>query len=353
MKKINLMQLIVVLLLFIPSFFLIKNLISKTNEVEIIPEATVVSKPVTAPRSGAFLGVSLYDQNYKTLVDIEEKVNKHFALVGVYQAWGDPKNKFNSDWARSIASHRSIPFITWEPWKPISGYDRSESKVYQPEFALKNITNHDFDSYIVSYATAVKKFGKPVMIRFAHEMNGNWYSWGSTFNTPDEYIAAWRHVHDIFVKEGATNATWVWSPNEIYTDPRTPYADDILRFYPGDEYVDWVGFSSFNWANQYKHNVWKDPEDMYAQTLSVLKQLNKPIMITETASADGATPEMKANWIKALAHYINNNPVIKGILWFDIADNGINWSIDSTPLSQKAFEEEFNNYFIYYYTAQN
>ena len=46
-------------------------------------------------------------------------------------------------------------------------------------------------------------------------MNGNWFAWmeGVNGNQPGEYVAAWRHVHDIFTAVGATNVSWVWCPN--------------------------------------------------------------------------------------------------------------------------------------------
>ena len=52
-------------------------------------------------------------------------------------------------------------------------------------------------------------------------MNGNWYPWGVGVNgnKPGEYVEAWRHVHDIFVQEGATSdVKWVWSPHVITDD---------------------------------------------------------------------------------------------------------------------------------------
>ena len=64
------------------------------------------------------------------------------------------------------------------------------------------------------WARALAAFGGPVRLRFAQEMNGDWYPWGAgtNGNTPAEFVRAWRHVHDIFTAAGATNVQWVWSP---------------------------------------------------------------------------------------------------------------------------------------------
>ena len=69
-------------------------------------------------------------------------------------------------------------------------------------------------AYIRSWARALAAFDGPVRLRFAQEMNGDWYPWGAgtNGNTPAEFVSAWRHVHDIFAAAGATNVQWVWSP---------------------------------------------------------------------------------------------------------------------------------------------
>jgi mannan endo-1,4-beta-mannosidase len=334
---------IVLLLLIIPSAFLFSKISSSQPELSSFTEA--IAGVIKPPQTGAFLGVSTYNADFSEIVSLEKNLEKKFTLIGIYQSWGDPKNSFNVNWAGQVSRNNKVPFITWEPWNPIGGYDRSENIVRQEEFLLTNISQGKFDPYIRSYARSIKSFKKPVMIRFAHEMNGNWYSWGSTFNTPQEYIESWKHVHDIFAEEGAVNVTWVWSPNALYVEPKVPFADKIEVFYPGDEYVDWVGFSAFNWAGRYKNNTYQEPNALYSQTVKVLEKFNKPIMITETASADTNNPQSKATWIKSLASYLKANPEIKGVIWFNIEDNGINWKIDSTARSAKSFHEAFDAYF--------
>lgn len=303
---------------------------------------------VPVPVSGSYLGVSIFGHNdTDSLFSLEKKVDKRFPVVGYYQSWGVEDNKFDRVWATNIHENGSIPMVTWEPWSPISGFDRSEDVVNQEEYRLRGIIDGKFDTYIREYAQDVKTYKKSIMIRFAHEMNGNWYPWGSTFNSPEEYVLAWRHVHEIFDDVGAGNVTWVWSPNEIYFESRVPNAHKLELFYPGDDYVDWVGFSSFNWAGTYKHNLWRSPEDLFDQTLAQLKVFNKPVMIAETASAeDYAVSGRKARWILQLAEYIEKNPEIKGLVWFNTEDNGVNWKLDSSDASSDAFEESFGSYFV-------
>ncbi len=117
--------------------------------------------------------------------------------------------------------------------------------------------------------------------------------------------------------------------------------------------MDWVGFSGFNWAGQYKGNVWVNPSELFDPTIKVLKQFHKPLIIAETASAETRIPSDKASWIQVLPGYIKENPQIKGVVWFNTTDNGINWSIDSTPVSSLAYKEAFDDYFVQKYLAKN
>ena len=108
----------------------------------------------------------------------------------------DPRPRLD---ARSSAGPRSRP-------RPASN---------QPDFQLADVIAGHHDAYIREFAEGARDWGHPFFLRFNWEMNGNWFAWseGVNGNQPGEYVAAWRHVHDIFTQVGATNATWVWCPN--------------------------------------------------------------------------------------------------------------------------------------------
>ena len=70
-------------------------------------------------------------------------------------------------------------------------------------------------------------------------------------------------------------------------------------------------------------------------------------MITETASAEsGYDISLKGKWIEELARYIENNPEIKGVIWFNSQDNGVDWTIYSSQNSTEAFKNSFGSYFL-------
>ena len=78
-------------------------------------------------------------------------------------------------------------------------------------------------------------------ISFGHEMNGYWYPWGFTGTTAAQFVAAWRRIHGLFAAAGASNVIWVWNPNVISAEPQL----ELSAYYPGDEYVDWVGVTGY------------------------------------------------------------------------------------------------------------
>src|SRR5439155_3250782 len=66
---------------------------------------------------------------------------------------------------------------------------------------LSDITKGLYDSSFATWAQQAKAYGYPFFLRWDWEMNGSWFSWGTTSsnqNTPADYSAAWRHIHDIF-----------------------------------------------------------------------------------------------------------------------------------------------------------
>ena len=104
-----------------------------------------------------------------------------------------PQPLLYSNEVSNLRATGQTPMITWEPY----------------EQSLSAIASGAYDSYLRESAQVAKNWGSTVMIRFAHEMNGNWYPWGSGKTSPETFIAAWRHVVSIFRSEGATNVKWV------------------------------------------------------------------------------------------------------------------------------------------------
>lgn len=219
----------------------------------------------------------------------------------------------------------AVPVISWEPWE---GIGKGEN---QPAYSLAKIIRGDFDPYITRFATALRDQRWPVAIRFAHEMNGHWYPWSErrSGNRPGQFVAAWRHVHDVFRNVGATNVIWVWSPNIIRPVPSV----SIQALYPGDQYVDWVGMVGYAVAERTAAEVF-DP------TLKKLRQFTRrPVLITETGVQDGVH---KVGWIADFFTWLTRQPDVVGFIWFEFdrtqGASG-NWRFTTTAETVKAFRD--------------
>lgn len=250
--------------------------------------------------------------------ELTATAHKAPAAVLFFQKWNQPfpTNAIALSWDR-----HALPIITWEPVIPNSG-------VGQPK--LDDITNGTWDVYLDQWANAAKATGQPLVIRFAPEMNGNWYTWAENQygNGPGDYIAAWRHVHDRFTAAGADNVIWLWSPNRVDYQP-TP----LSTVYPGDQYVDWVGMSAY-----YRSTTGApDFNTTFAQTLAALRAVSdKPIFISETG-ADSGNSANDVTWTQNFFNGLAAQPDVIGFSWFNEPKTNNDWRLQRDALVFAAF----------------
>ncbi len=245
----------------------------------------------------------------------EARARKSVSLVHWGQPWwreGRYQPFYPNDFER-VRRRGALPLLDWGSWDYSTGSD-------QPAFALAAITRGDHDAFIRAWAAGARDWGHPLFLRFDWEMNGWWqFPWSERLNgnRPGEYVAAWRHVHDLFAQVGATNVTWVWCPNAINVST-TP----LTGLYPGDDYVDWVAMDGYNWGNDYG-NVWQSFAEVFGPTYGALRQLapTKPIMIAETGCQERGGD--KAAWIRdALSVQLPACfPAVKAVAWFNWDDD--------------------------------
>jgi hypothetical protein len=221
--------------------------------------------------------------SFRGLSALETALQHRFPLVSIYQAWGDREDEahFPTRAIETIDRLGSVPLVTWEPWvKDFDGDLRPNlPPVAEREYAsLAAIARGDYDFYIVPWAVDAAKYGKPIFLRFAHEMNDPYrYPWGpQNGNRPADFIAAWKHVHAVFLKMNANNVLWVWSPH--ISMPWFEY------YYPGPEFVDWIGTGVLNYGDVAPWSRWWTFHQIIEKAYPTLHALGKPLMITEFGS---------------------------------------------------------------------
>lgn len=222
-------------------------------------------------------------------------------------------------------SRGAVVLLTWEPWTWGAGTS-------QPAYSLDRITAGDFDPYVRQWGQALANWGHPVMLRFGHEMNGNWYPWSEQLNGngPGDYVAAWRHVHDVVASTGASNVTWVWNPNVPYWGS-TP----LDALYPGAAYVDAVALDGYNWGTSASWSTWVSPSQLFGGGLAQLRTLapGKQILIGETSSAEQGGS--KAEWTSSLVGYLAAQGDVTALTWFHF-NKETDWRINSSQSAADA-----------------
>jgi hypothetical protein len=296
----------------------------------------------TSPGAPLYWGATIGEQltgeqapwDMSAVSKFEGMAGKGVSLVNFFAPFANCASKcsfykFPTEPMESIRQHGSIPVYSWSS-------QSIPSSLNEPDFQLSDVIAGNFDSYIREFAEDARDWGHPFFLRFDWEMNGNWFPWseGVNGNQSGEFVAAWRHVHDIFTAVGAKNVTWVWCPN---VDPGNKLANSLASDYPGDEYVDWTGLDGYNWGPS--KGGWTSFSHLYDSTYHAITDSiapSKPLLIGEMGSTEKGGS--KAGWIsEALAEIPTAFPKIRAMLWFDTFDDGMDWPIETSASATSAF----------------
>lgn len=276
---------------------------------------------------------NLAEESFESIINLEDSLKTSFPFIHIYSAWGSkPEEQFPYSQANAILELGSIPVITWEPW--LSDFD---PEVYtalrvpdkRDKGGLRDIAKGLYDPYIIEWAKQVKKLDKTVLIRLGHEMNDPYrYPWGPQNNSPLDFVAAWRHVHQLFTRVGAYKVLWIWSPHPSY--------GYFEYYYPGNEYVDYLGVNILNYGNVAQWSQWWTFEQMFGTHYKDFEKFGKPIMLTEFGSL--AVGGDRSNWFEdALSAIPKKYPALKSILFFHFSQDNtttqqvVDWTIINDP----------------------
>jgi len=227
-----------------------------------------------------------------------------------YSGWYQP---FPGSFASAAARHGAVPLVQMDP----------------DSIRMAAIAAGRYDGYLSAYAEAVRAYGHPVIISFAHEMNGSWYSWGYGKTSPKAFVAAWRHVVTLFRALGARNVTWLWTVN-IINDTQRGTIPGPAPWWPGSAYVTWVGIDGY-----YLKPSWQFAP-LFGPTIAAVRKLTSdPILIAETGAATAAGKPAKITNLFAGIHDYG----LLGFVWFDTTNtHHVDFTI-STPAADTAFAQ--------------
>ncbi|MEU6231072.1 glycosyl hydrolase [Streptomyces sp. NPDC047042] len=283
-------------------------------------EIKAESKETYLHPDGQYFGVSTFHAPARATTAAAYRASgRHPRILSYYQGW---KQSFSASDAELSYKQGALPLLTWEPRGANLDSD-------QPQYSLKRITSGYYDSYIIEFARDVKATGRPLALRFAHEMNGDWYPWSevNSGNSRGDYVKAYRHIHDLFQAVGATDVIWIWSPNAL----RGAKGVALKPLYPGDRYVDWVGIDGYGFGE-------KTATEVLQPTLDEVRQFSgKPVLLTETGSSPGS---QQPGWTADLFRWLKATPNVIGFVWFQHSvDEGgqYDYRFDINPTTKAAF----------------
>jgi mannan endo-1,4-beta-mannosidase len=120
----------------------------------------------------------------------------------------------------------------------------------------------------------------PVIFRPFHEHSGGWFWWGKGNCTANDFISLWRFTVDYLRKEKGLHNLIVSFSTDVFNSP-----EEFLSFYPGDEYVDMLGFDDYQSVKSY------DGVETLAKRLR---------MIVKIAESKGKIPAMTETGLESV-----------------------------------------------------
>jgi len=257
--------------------------------------------------AGCCTGAFLADEpSASALRTFQTDYGKKPFLVMIFLDWGKlPAENV----IRDVYGEGSVLIVTWEPW------DAASKTGIDPDAILEG----KYDGYIRELALRLKAIAKPVFMRFAHEMNGDWYPWSAQKIGWRQYQRIFKYVREVFDREGAMNVRWIFSINAEDVPKENSYA----LCYPGDRYVDYIGLDGYNWGTTQSWSKWRSFKEIFDPIYGdVLRRFQKPVLITEFSSASAGGD--KARWIEGALAEIKKMKEIKGWVLFNI-DKETDW----------------------------
>jgi len=253
----------------------------------------------------------------KRIEDFERLIERKPIWAYFSQSWYNGMN-YPKKAIKTIHDRGIIPFVRLMP------RSKEEQFVEEKEFTMQHIIDGNFDKELHQWAKDAKADNIPLLIDFAVEPNGDWFSWSGIFNGRDKkdgygdidyydgaerYRDAYRHIIDIFRNEKVTTVTWFFHA-DIYSNPNKEW-NRAKYYYPGDEYIDWIGISLYGAQNP-KENYWDSFNEILKERYKTITEIStkKPIALLEFGVTDNHPFGNKSVWLEDAFETILNGQYI-------------------------------------------
>ncbi|MEU4498778.1 glycosyl hydrolase [Streptomyces sp. NPDC023998] len=265
------------------------------------------------PRCGAWFGAYVRHSKpdlEKNVLAYEKRIGRTLDIVYTYHdmSLGGLEGQLLTEQEQRVGKKRML-LLSWES-KRWNG-----TPAEQPRWS--QIAAGALDKSVIDVqAGRIKAYGKPLFLSFDLEMDTRTPASG----TPAEYVAAYRHIHDRFRELGVTNVVWTW----IITG-YTGHSELFRGLYPGDAYVDWIGYNQYNYYRCHKAQ-WQS----FAQTQTASHDwirenisAGKPLMLSEFGTADEPSkPSAQAEWYEQVPRVVKRLEGVHAALQWNFRDPG-------------------------------
>lgn len=278
------------------------------------PDATPPTGAGTVAARAAF-GAFTYGgvwQGLEPVRRLELALGRPLDVVHWFMNWD---HAYDPTMVNDVLATGATPLISWQPMRQ----------------DVRDIAAGRHDDYLRSWAHGLRDAPGAVYLRPFPEMNGDWVPWNGD---PDALRRAWVHVVELFAAEGADGVRWVWSPN-VTDEPRTD-ANRLEHYYPGDDHVDVLALSGYNWGDTRPAIGWRTFEEVFAGGYERVTALGpQDVWLTELASSDVGGD--KAGWVRDMLAS-TAFPRLAALIWFD-EDKEADWRMTSHPDVLRAFQQ--------------
>jgi hypothetical protein len=271
-------------------------------------------------------------------------VGRPLAYIYLSNEWYQSK-AFPRVTAEAVRARGAVPFIRL--------HMRSQQKqlVTDPVYTLDNINAGMFDADLRAWADGAKAFGTPLLVQYGTEVNGDWNPWSAEYNGgldvgPGKFRQAFRHIVQLMRTEGALNITWAFhlnGENWPGDDPR----NNAGAYYPGDDVVDWIGFSMYQNYGKY------DPRCRDIDALLKAREAElgaaaraKPLFFFELGTSAASTQCDPGTWVRQTLQDLLSGrwPEIHSFAWWDetTGNRDIVMAVPGEPVLQQPFHDVLN-----------
>ena len=297
------------------------------------PQEAVSEKLV--PARGAWWGASVVADAsirwdwQRAFKDFEAKAERKLDIWSRYHDWGSTDNGlFPDQYEQAQLKEGTILHVNWATRQFTAGNN----------ITWTEIKDGMQDEVIDAAIQRVKAAGARLMIGFDQEMEEH------KEDGPDShYAAAYRYIVQRFRNAGVTNVVWVWSPAGWKADWAR-----LSALYPGDAYVDWLGYSAYNFYSC-NNDGWVDPLARFRAFYEWMHEPaqmawhgSKPYMLSEFSShEDSADPARKGQWMRGVINALKALPDLKAAqfhYWVvSLSGGACSFQMDSSPQALQGY----------------